>query len=320
MGAFDFQLGIKAETTFGTAVTVDKFFEYNGDAVPFRPIAGRTEGNPLRVGSRARRQARVVPFTSHVEGTVPLDVMTKDFSSWLQFMLPSVATTGTGPYVHTATEGASSASVGKSFTAQVNMPFHPAGTNQALTISGGKVPKWKMSAAVDEMVTCELDIWAAKMTTATALATASYTASAANFAWTHGAITIGGSAVDLISFDVEVDQGYNLDRRQIRGDASAKEPTPGPLSITWSAEADFDSLTQWNRVHATTAASLSAAIVFTATNGTDVLTVTIPGARFDELSFGGDLGGLTQSLGGVGEYDGTNSPITVAVTSSQTTP
>jgi hypothetical protein len=320
VGAFDFQLGAKDEVSFGTPVTVDRFFEYNGDAVPFRPIPGRTEGNPLRVGSRARRQSRVVPYMDHVEGTIPLDVMTKDFGFWLKYMLPHVATTGAGPYTHTATEGTSSESVGKSFTAQVNMPFHPTGTNQSLTVSGGKVPKWKLSSAVDEMVTCELDIWAASMTTGTALATAAYTASAANFAWVHGVVTIGGSAVDLISFDVEVDQGYNLGRGQIRGNAAKKEPTPGPLEISWSAEADFDSLTQWNRVHATTAASLSASIVATFTNGTDVLTVTIPGARFDDLSFGGDNGGLTQELGGVGEYDGTNSPITVAYTCSQATP
>jgi hypothetical protein len=319
MGAFDFQMGAKDESVFGTPVTVDRFFEYSGDAMPVKGVAGRTEGNPLRVGSRARRALRVVPFLDHVEGTVPLDIMTKDFSFWLKHMLPNVVTAGAGPYTHTATEGSSSASIGKSFTAQFNVPFHPAGTNQAVTVSGGKVPKWKISAAVDEMVSCELDLWAASMTTATALATASYTASAANFAWVHGVVTIGGSAVDLISFEVEVDQGYNLDRKQIRGNSAPKEPTPGPLSISFNAEADFESLTQWNRVHATSAASLSASIVATFTNGADILTITIPGARFDDLSFGGENGGLTQDLSGVGEYDGTNSPITLVVTSSQAT-
>jgi hypothetical protein len=167
MGAFDFQMGAIDEVTFNTPLTVTRFFEYNGDAVPFKPIAGRTEGDPLRLPSRVRRQLRVVPFMDHVEGTLPLDVMTKDFSFWLKHMFGSVVTAGAGPFTHTATEGPSSALVGKSFTAQVNMPFHPTGTNQSLTISGGKVPKWKLSAAVDEMVTCELDIWAASMTTAT---------------------------------------------------------------------------------------------------------------------------------------------------------
>ena len=319
MGSFDFQFGAKDEVSFGSAVVVDRFFEYSGDAMPIKGVPGRTEGNPLRVGSRARRGSRVVPYLDHVEGTVPLDIMTKDFSFWLKHMLPSVVTAGAGPYTHTATEGASSASVGKSFTAQFNVPFHPAGTNQAITVSGGKVPKWKISGAVDEMLTCELDLWAASMTTATALATASYTASAANFAWTHAVVSIGGSAVDLISFEVEVDQGYNLGRKQIRGNSAPKEPTPGPLGITINAECDFESLTQWNRVHATSAASLSAAFVLTATNGTDILSLTVPAWRLDDLSFGGDLGGLTQDLSGVGEYNGTDSPITLVVTSSQAT-
>jgi hypothetical protein len=48
MGAFDFQMGAIDEVTFNTPLTVTRFFEYNGDAVPFKPIAGRTEGDPLR--------------------------------------------------------------------------------------------------------------------------------------------------------------------------------------------------------------------------------------------------------------------------------
>jgi hypothetical protein len=319
MGAFDFQFGAKDEVTFDTPVVVDRFFEYTGDVMPIKGIPGRTEGNPLRVGSRARRALRVVPFLDHVEGTVPLDVMNKDFGFWLKHMLPSVATTGSGPYVHTATEGTSSASVGKSFTAQFNVPFHPTGTNQAITVSGGKVPKWKISAAVGELVTCELDIWAASMTTATALASASYTASQTNFSWLDAAVTIGGSSVALTSFEVEVDQGMNVDRPKL-GSASKKEPTPGPLTVNFKAEADFESLTQWNRVYATSAASLSAAIVATCTNGTDILAITIPAGRFDDHSFTGEAGGLMQDLAGIGEYDGTNSPITLAYTNSQATP
>lgn len=319
MGAFDFQFGAKDEVSFDVPVTVDRFFEYSGDAMPIKGVPGRTEGNPLRVGSRARRALRVVPYLDHAEGTVPLDIMNKDFGFWLKHMLPNVATTGSGPYVHTATEGASSASVGKSFTAQFNVPFHPSGTDQAITVSGGKVPKWKITSAVESMVTCELDIWAASMTTATALGTASYSASQSNFAWTHAAITFGGSAVALTAFDVEVDQGMKLDRKKL-GSAASKEPTPGPLEIKWSATADWESLTHWNRVHATSASSLSAAIVATYTNGTDVLSITIPGARFDDHSFAGEMGALEQDLSGLGEFDGTNSPITIAYTTSQSTP
>lgn len=323
MGAFDFQLGFKDESTFATAVTVDRFAEYNGDVVPIVGQAGRTEANPLRVGSRARRAGRVVPYFDHAEGTVPLDVMDKGFGFWLKHLLPSVAATGgegEDPHVYTATEGGSSASVGKSFTCQINAPFHPSGTNQALTFAGGKIPKWTLHCAVDEMLTLDADMWFAKQATGTALATASYPSGMANFAWVHGVIKIADSAVDLTSFSLEVDQGYKLDRAAIRGDASKKEPTPGVLGITWSATADWDALTQFNRVHATTVADISAEIEATFTNGDAILVATIPSARFDTLSFSGDVGALQQDIGGVGEYNGTDSPVTLAYTTTDDTP
>lgn len=320
MGAFDQQLGVKDETTFNTPVTVDRFFEYGGDAMPVAPVAGRTEGTPMRVGSRARVGSRVVPYTDHAEGTVEFDVMNKGFGFWLKHMLPSVATTGAGPYTHTATEGDTSLSIGKSFTAQFNAPFHPAGTDQAFTFAGGKVPKWTLGCDVDGMLVLSLDMWFASFTTATALATASYPASMTNFAWSHGVIEIGGAAVDVTSFSVELDHGYNLDRKQIRGNTAPKEPTPGDMSISFSCEADFESLTQFNRVHSSTLANISAEITGVWTSGTDVVSVTIPAARLDGFSFGGDRGGLTQELSGVAEYDLTNSPITVALTNGDATP
>lgn len=321
MGAFDFQLGFKKESVFATAVTVDRFAEYGGDVAPIVGQAGRTEGNPLRVGSRARRAARVVPYFDHAEGTIPLDLMDKGFGFWLEHLLPSVATTGSeAPYTHTATEGGSSASVGKSFTAQLNYPLHPAGTNQALTFAGGKIPKWTLHCSVDEMLTLDADMWFASQATGTSLASASYPSGMSNFAWVHGVITIGGSAVDLTEFSLEVDQGMKLDRAAIRGNAAKKEPTPGVLGITWSATADWDSLTQFNRVHATDVDDISAAIVATFTNGDAIIVATIPAARFDTLSFSGDTGSLQQEIGGVGEYDGTNSPIVLAYTTADATP
>ena len=320
MGAYDFQLGVKNEATYGTAVTVDRFFEYNGSPVPVRPVAARTEGNPLRVGSRMRRQARAIPYTSHAEGTIEFDVMSDGFGFWLQHLLPSVATSGAGPYTHTATEGGSSASIGKSFTAQFNAPFHPAGTNQAMTFAGGKVTKWALACDVDGMLTLSLDTWFNSFSTATALATASYPAGLTNYAWSHGVVSVAGSAIDLNSFSIEYDQGYNTDRRQIRGNTAAKEPTPGQSSLTFSCEADFDSLTQFNRVHSTTVSGMSAQIVGTWTNGADIISVTIPGARFDDFTFDGEAGGISQGLSGVGEYDGTNSPVTIAYTTSEATP
>lgn len=319
MGALDFQLGVKDEVTYGTAITVDKFFEYNEPSTPIKGVAGRTEGNPLRVGSRARRSNRVVPYLDHAEGTISLDVMTKGFGFWLKHMLPNVATTGAGPYTHTATEGTSSLAIGKSFTAQFNEPFNPAGTNQAVTFSGGKVTKWTLANSVEKMLTVELSCDFAVMATGVALATAAYPASMDNFHWVGGVVSIGGTAIDITDFKVEVDTNAKTGRKAIKGSATQKEPTPGALDIQFVIEADFDSLTQWNRVHATTVAGLSAQIIGTWSNGTNSVVVTIPAGRFDDLDLDDDTG-LKQTLTGVGEYDGTLTPITVAYTTPDATP
>lgn len=316
MGAMDYQLGFAKETTFNTPVTVARFAEYSGNSAPIKGIAGRTRGTGLRVGSRARRSDRTVPYFDHGEGTVEMELLTKGFGFWLEHMLPSVVTTGVGPYTHTATEGASSALMGKSFTAQMNYPLSPSGTNQAVTFSGGKIPKWSLGCDVEGMLTASLDLWFSSMTTATALAAASYPASMSPFAWVHGAVTVGGSSFNVTNLNIEVDQGMNVDKKRIGVNG---EPTPGPIAVTWGLTADFDSLTQWNRVYATSAASTRAQIVATFTNGTDVISITLPAAEFDEVSLSGD-GGLMQELKGEATSDGTNSPITIAYTTSDVTP
>lgn len=320
MGGFDQQFMVGKETTYGTPVTVTRGFGYDGDPMPIKPVFGRTEGNPIRPGSRFRRQSRAVPYFDHAEGHVDLEVMNKGFGFWLEHMLGTVATTGTGPYTHTGTEGSTSALVGKGFTAQVNAPLSPTQADQAWTFSGGKVPKWSLGNTVDAMLVLGLDVWFQSYTTATAKAAYSEPASMTNFSWVGGVITIGGTAFDCTSFHLEVDNGYKLDRRQIRGNSQAKEPNPGVAAGTWTIEADLDSLTQFNRVASTTQAGLYATIVGTWTNGTDVITATSPAGRFDDMAFGGDRGSSTQTLSGKVEYDGTNSAVSVAYTTSDSTP
>lgn len=320
MGAHDHQFGVKKETTFDTPVVVDRFFEYENDAMPVHPVAGRTESNPLRAGSRFRRQSRAVPHFDHGEGTAALVAMTKGLGFWLEHMLGNVATTGAGPFTHTGTEGGTSSLVGKSFTGQFNAPFHPAGTNQAITFSGGKVPKWKLGNSVDSHLMVELDLWFASMTTATALAAASYPSAMEPLSWTGGVVTIGGVGFDLDDFALEVNQGYNLGRKKIRNNAAHKEPTPGQASGSFALTGDFESLTHYNRVHALTIAGMTAQIIGTWSNGTNQLVATIPGARFDDLSFAGDRGGIAQALTGVVEFDGTNSGVTLAYTTADATP
>lgn len=318
MAEFDFQLGVKDEVTYGTAVTVDRFFEFNSESVAV--AAGRTAGEGLRVGAFTPRSDRFMPYIEGAAGNIQLDVLNKGFGFWLKHMLGTVATTGLGPYTHTGTMGSL---LGDAFTCQINRPLSPSGTNQAFTYAGGKVASWTLSNSVEENLLLDLAVDFASVSTATALATASYPAAMEPLSWVGGTVTVGGTQVDVTEVSVEVNNNLAVDRRFIKGSAVKKEPVQaGRREVSFSFSADFESLTQYDRVVSTTRAGALAKIVGTWANGTDQLVVTIPAARFDEI--GGvaveSAEALSQSLSGVGLHDGTDSPVTVAYTTADATP
>lgn len=325
MGAMDHQLGIVDESTYGTPVTVTRFFEYESEGI--EDSFGRTEGDPLRVGSSYVRNDRFTPYYSGAAGTLEMAVMTKGFGIWLKHMLGAVNTSGpaeTSVYTHTATEGAL---LGKSFTLQVNRPFHPAGTNQAFTYEGGKVADWEFKNSVDGNLMLSLGLDFENVATATALATASYPATMENFTWAGGVVTIGGVATDISEFSLKGSNGLDVGRRRIRGNTDKKEPTSSRREASFAIKADFESLTQRSRAASATRAGALAAIVAT-WNGPTLLgstlypqlQITIPAGRFDEwkgATEGTDA--IEQDLSGVVRYDGSASPITIVYKSADVT-
>lgn len=325
MGAMDHQLGVAHETTYGTAVTVSRFFEYESEGID--DSYGRTQGDPLRVGSGFVRSDRSTPYYEGASGSLQMAVLTKGFGFWLRHMTGSVPTTS-GPtdatYTHTAAEGDL---FGDSFTMQINRPFHPSGTAQPFTYSGCKVAKWKLSNAVDGNLLLDLDIDAMQVATATALATASYPASMDNLTWAGGLITVGGTQVDVTEVAIEVDNGLKTDRRFVRQNTDKKEPTASRRSGSASFKCDFDSLTHRSRAAATTRAGTLAS--FTGTWRGPVLlgattypefTVTLPAIRFDDWKAStGGTEALVQELSGAMLYDGSTSPVTLTYKSADST-
>lgn len=326
MGTQDFQLGVKSEVTYGTAVTVDRFFEYDSESIS--ETYGRTEGDPLRVGSGFRRSDRHTPYIAGASGSVTMAVLTKGFGFWLPHMMGAVATTGpaeTTAYTHTGTEATL---YGDSFTLQVNRPFNPAGTNQAFTYAGGKVTNWALRNSTDENLLLELGVDFASVATGTALATASYPTGMENLTWAGGLVTIAGDAYDVSEIAIECDNGYPADDgRQIRRNTQKKERANGGRSATFSLTADFESLTQRNRAAATARADNVVSLVASWRGptllGTTIypsLTVTCTAARFDTwegATEGRDA--IMQNLSGEIRWDGTNSPIELEYVSADST-
>lgn len=323
MSVVDHQLGVKDESTYGTAVTVDKFFEFNSESITESHL--RTEGDPLRKGAFYQREDRHTPYFGGASGSIELDVMTKGFGFWLKHMLGGVATGALTDSTYTHT-GTTADLYGDSFTAQVARPFHPSGTVQAFTYEGGKVTEWELANSVDGNLVCTLGCDFQQVQTGTALATASYPTGMANLTWAGGVVTIGGTQVPLTEVAFAGNNGLNVERRYIDGSTDKKEPTGGRREVSFSCEADFAALTQRTYVAAATAAGNLAEVIATWTGPTLAGTTTYPRlkvtaqVRLDEWAANADSPeGIMQSLSGVVRGDGTDD-IKFEYTSTDVTP
>lgn len=327
MGILDQQIGFADESTYGLAVTpVTRFFEFNSEGI--QEAEGRTEGDPLRVGTFTKRSDRFTPYFEGASGDIEFDVLTKGFGYFFKHMFGSVATTGpseTSVYTHT---GTMSELYGKSFTCQVARPFNPSGTVQPFTYRGGKVTSWEIANSATENLVLTLSCDFQQVATDVALATAAYPANMEPFTWAGGQVLIGGSSYDVTEFSLSVDNGLATDRRFIRQNTDKKEPSGGRREVSFSLSADFDSLTQRNRAHATTRAgalaSITAKWIGPTLLGTTIypeFTVNIPAARFDEWQgANGGPEGISQQLSGMGLYDGSSSPVSGVYKSADITP
>ena len=326
MTTMDSQFGVVDESTYGTAVTVSRFFEYNTWNVKLDP--GRTESTAIRPGTRTQIATRYEPFRRGCSGSVALDVPTKGFGWWLDKMLGSVSTGSAtdSNYPHTAIEGSL---YGKIFTAQANKPFHPAGTNQAHTYTGGKLVSWELACDVEGVLVLTGDLDFQDESTAIALATASYPTDFRVFSFAGGTITLDGSQIDIRDFRAACNLGLNVDRRFLRGDALKKEPTENAhREYTASFQVDHEDLTVYDFVRAAARVDNIAPLVATfegpiAHGGTTLpsLQISIPAFRLDAADF--DISGpddLVDTVSGMGLDDLTNSPMTLVYTTTDATP
>lgn len=233
------QLGVKEEVTYGTAVTVDRFFEFNSESLS--TTIERMESQGLRAGQRVLRSDRWKAGLKTVEGSVELEVHSTGFGFWLEQALGGVVTTnpGTTAYLHVFTPG----DLPEGFTMQIGRPSND-GTVRAFTYEGCRINSWELSADVGSLLMFSADVIAEDEVTDTALATASYNDDEL-LTFVHGSLTIGGSAVDVTSFSLA--GANNLAARNRLG----AQVTKKPLETSWreytgSIEAYFDDLDLYN--------------------------------------------------------------------------
>lgn len=175
------QLGIKAESVWGTPVTVDKFYELMSSSLVWTPTW--VEGQGLRAGATFKRDGRTQQTRTTVEGDIGMEMVTKGGMGLLfKHALGSGITTPTQIALTTAYKQhhfpLTKQALG--LTIQVGKP-EPGGTVQPHTYEGCKITSWEFSVSDGEKAQISFTFDGQDELTATGLAVASYPASLETF-------------------------------------------------------------------------------------------------------------------------------------------
>lgn len=332
MSAINSQLGCKIETTYGTDVVVDRFWSFTNASLKTKQQ--HLDGEGLRAAGIGLRSDQVRVHNQGGEVDLEMEWMTKGMGWWLLPMQGALATGAAtdSAYPHT---GTMATTYGDFFTAQVNMPLHPAGTDQAITLCGVKVLEWELSCDMDGKVMFKPKLDVREIDTSVGLASASYVASAVPYDWVDVSITLGGSALPVTGWTLKCNNNLDTERYHQQASAFKSEPTrKGHPVISFEFDKDFEALaTVWNRVRASVAANSMAQLVVTMScsdtgqtigSATQPSTViTIPKLRLDDIDgltvSGPDHAGIKSKGSGLARYDGSNNLMTILYTSSDST-
>lgn len=190
----DAQVGFKAESTWGTAVTVDKFVEFSSEDLKFDP--NWLEPTGLRPGTKYKRASRVRQSRKGVTGSLTLEHATLGMGTLWKYALASGS--GSTPVLISGTAYKQIHTPGDfrtlGLTVQVGRPEPGTGTVRPHTFAGVKVIGWEFSLTDNAIPSLKLMFDGRSEATATALATATYLTGAAVFDFSQATLKLGGTA------------------------------------------------------------------------------------------------------------------------------
>ena len=272
----------------------------------------RIESEGLRTGNRVLRSDRFASGQKAIEGSFSMDMTAGNTAILFKHALGAVATAGS--FVHTCTMADP---FGLGLTIEVGRPGND-GTVRAFTYAGCKINTLDLSVSVGELLSAEFGVIGTTAESIGTVTAASYGSSLELLHFAGAAITVAGTAYPCKDFSLSVNNGLSGDRF-VLGSQTAQQPIASSLAeVTGTLTSEFVDATAYNRVVNATAAAITATFTDSASKS---ITVTVPVARFDgdTPSVGGpDI--LDQTLNFKGLFNGTDSPVTIAVANGDSAP
>jgi hypothetical protein len=302
------QLGIATESTYNTGVTVTRFYEFNQESTQYNKKI--SEGMGLRAGGQLPRSQRRVVTTFDATGDIDLDLPTKGLGLLLAHAMGSFPTASSGSYTFTLGD-----IYGKSFTTQIGVPQYD-GEVTPKTLTGCKVSSFELAVNSGAIATGKFTVDAAGLTTSTALATASYSASTGVFHFAQGAITLDGSPIaNVKDFTLTVDNVIKNDRYNLGSSgAKSEQLINGFRKVTGKITAEFIDTVLLSKF----LADSSAAINLTFNGGAGFgLSITVSAAKFDaDTPKVAGPGVVDLSMSFTAYDNGTDAPLTIVYTTT----
>lgn len=189
----DAQLGLAAETTWGTAVTPTRFIEFLSESLSKSPEW--TEGAGLRAGQRYKRASRSIQTRSSVSGDIEFEYASKGMGLLWKHALGAAITAPTAltaPAYEAIFTPGDFRNLG--LTVQVGRPEPNSATVKPFTYTGCKVVSWEFKITEKDLPTLTLSFDGRDELRVTPLATPSYVTGSNVFPFSGGYLKLGGTA------------------------------------------------------------------------------------------------------------------------------
>lgn len=250
------QFGYKSESVYGTAVVVDQFNDFDSESM--RLEQRYTDPQGLAAGRLVPLASRRSQTSRNAAGSVTMDFAAKSMSRLIRQCLGSPLSAPTlitgSAYRHNHTYGNAG---GMSMTWQFGRP-QPDGTSKPFTYTGVKVVGWEISSRTGEQVKLNMDADAKDETTASGLATASYTTTelfnhnqlvvklGGTASTTSGVVSIaGGTTMTTLANGVTVRATNPMATDRYGSSQTKSEPIQnGMLDASIEFDAEFTSQTE----------------------------------------------------------------------------
>lgn len=223
-GLQDMSAGFKKESTYGTAVTVDRWPEFTDDSDGFDTDGfERVQGKGMRVGSRVARSGRRVTTKRAAAGSFGYELFSKGQGTLWELVFGSGASALVG--VTTYQQLFTLADTQPSATWQQGI-VDSTGTVNPFTFPGTVVTKCEFSCD-DGIAMAKVDLDARDIATATAYAAPTMPTTGNLFNFAGSAVTIGGTVTaptstalasggtavtNVLSWSCEIDRALAVDR------------------------------------------------------------------------------------------------------------